>query len=262
MGFGRTRRVPLSCIVAAALVLASFDVRADGPREGAGANAEKARELARESADAYRHGDFARAIARLREAYALDPQPVLLYNEARAHEGLGETDAAIASYEQYLHDEPAARDRGSIEQRLVTLRRQRDERAALERARTEPSPAAAPPVAPPPPQPPPTSRDEGASVHGPMPWVVGGIGVAGIGAGAVFGMLALSRKDDAVGSPVQRDAIDLKNDATNLATVSTVSFIVGGVLAAVGVGWWLVESRASSRSAQRTSAAWRSVFVP
>lgn len=209
--------------------------------------ADKARaaDLFKKSADAYRQGDFKRAIDLLDEAYALDPQPVLTYNRARAAEGLGNVDAAITGYEKFLADEPKAPDRGAIEQRVATLKRQRDERAALERdrdaRRDEPVPVPVPTPAPephtsaPPPEPPPPRT------HTPLPYVVAGVGAVGLVTGAIMGSLALSKKDDAVAEPVQQKSMDLKDSADGLATTSTVFFIVGGVLVAAGVAWWIVD---------------------
>src|SRR5688572_14968776 len=65
-------------------------------------NQSQAAELFKKSVDAYRRGAFKEAIDLLNEAYALDAQPVLLYNLARAHEGLGDLDLAISTYEKYL----------------------------------------------------------------------------------------------------------------------------------------------------------------
>lgn len=241
-------------VLATALVLvstASIDAgaqeRAPSSRPAPSA-ADKARaaDLFKKSADAYRQGDFKRAIDLLDEAYALDPQPVLTYNRARAAEGLGNVDAAITGYEKFLADEPKAPDRGAIEQRVATLKRQRDERAALERdrdARREepvvpvPTPAPEPHTSAPPPEPapPPPPR------HTPLPYVVAGVGAVGLVTGAIVGSLALSKKDDAVAEPVQQRSMDLKDSADGLATTSTVFFIVGGVLVAAGVAWWIVD---------------------
>src|SRR6187551_664805 len=100
MGLGGTRRAPrVHVVVFSALLGALWTAHAPmtlaqaPPRkEASAADVEKARELAKKSADAYRRGDFNEALTLLTEAYALERQPVLLYNKARAHEGLGNTD--------------------------------------------------------------------------------------------------------------------------------------------------------------------------
>lgn len=209
------------------------------PPPSAAAHA-RAAELFKKSVETYRSGDFNKTIDLLNEAYALEPQSVLLYNLARAHEGIGNNDAAIETYEKFLAQEPNAKDRGAIEQRLATLRRQRDERLALEKRSTaQPTPQ---PVEPPPVERAPHRRSV-------LPYVVGGVGVAGLAAGAVFGLMANSKRDDAVAAPGQRDAIDLEDQAKSRATLSNVSFVVGGVLLAAGVTWWVLDLGASKKSA-------------
>src|SRR4051812_34911731 len=118
MGSRRTRSALAAATFAACLVTLSPVARAQrhpaakGTKEAANPNKTHAAELFKKSADAYLRGDFGQAIALLDEAYALDPQPVLIYNKARAHEGLGHVDEAIALYEKYLVEEPASPDRG------------------------------------------------------------------------------------------------------------------------------------------------------
>jgi tetratricopeptide (TPR) repeat protein len=227
--------------------LASAPAAAQGAAKDPTSSADKARaeELFKKSVESYRTGDFKQAIELLDAAYAIDPQPVLIYNRARAEEGLGRLDEAIAGYEHFLTLEPGAPDRGAIEQRLTTLRRQRDERAALEKERESraQAPAAAPASSAG------TGHEPSQSARSPnvLPYVVAGAGVAGVAAGAIFGVLAVSRKDDAVAEPVQQKAIDLKDDADGLATLSTVGFIVGGILVAAGVTWWVLDRQSSSK---------------
>jgi tetratricopeptide (TPR) repeat protein len=199
----------------------------------------RAAELFKKSVETYRSGDFKQTIDLLNEAYALEPQPVLLYNLARAQEGIGNNDAAIETYEKFLAQEPNAKDRGAIEQRLATLRRQRDERLALEKRSA--AQATAQPVEPARPERPPHKRSV-------LPYVVGGVGVVGLAAGVVFGLTANSKRDDAVAAPGQREALGLEDDAKSSATLSTVSFVVGGVLLAAGATWWLLDLNASKQT--------------
>jgi tetratricopeptide (TPR) repeat protein len=248
MGSRRTRKALLALLLGTSTCLAVESVETSARAEpapvtqpttppSAAAHA-RAAELFKRSVDTYRSGDFKQTIDLLNEAYALEPQAVLLYNLARAHEGIGNSDAAIETYEKFLAQEPNAKDRGAIEQRLVTLKRQRDERLALEKksaAQGAPQPAA------PPPEPPRHSRSV-------LPYVVGGVGVAGLAAGAVFGVMANSKRDDAVAAPGQRDAIDLEDQAKSRATLSNVSFVVGGVLLAAGVTWWVLDLNASKKT--------------
>jgi len=196
-------------------------------------NKARAAELYKTGADAYLRGDFATAITILDEAYQLDPQPVLLYNRAKAHEGLGHLDEAISLYEQYLTEEPSSPDRGAIEQRLATLKKQREERAAMEKERQAVEKERAERAAQPPP-PAPQKRSV-------LPYVVAGVGVAGVVAGGVFGILAKGKEDDAKGQLTQREAISDRDSGSTLATVANVSFIAGGVLIVAGAVWWALD---------------------
>jgi tetratricopeptide (TPR) repeat protein len=257
MGSWVTRSVVGTAIVLTCMVGHPADSHAQHhPPAKAAANPNKTRatELFKKSAEAYLRGDFAQTIALLDEAYALDPQPVLVYNKARAHEGLGHLAEAIELYEKYLAEEPASRDRGAIEKRLVALRQQRDERGAVEkersvveqeRAEVEKERATQTSTTAPPPEPP-----RRRSV---VPYVVMGVGAAGLASGTVFGLMALSREDDATAEPTQQKSVDLRDKGATFATVSNISFIAGGVLVAAGAVWWFVDGRSSRRSGSSTA---------
>ena len=110
-----------------------------------------------------------------------------------------------------------------------------------------PPPPVAPPVAPPPdPEPtptaPPPAPPDEADSAGPSPifWVALGLGGAGLVVGAVTGGIAMSQGSDLQdrcpdNQCLRSDAEDDLNSANSIATVSTISFIAGGVLTAVGV---------------------------
>lgn len=80
--------------------------------------------------------------------------------------------------------------------------------------------------------------------------IVGGVGVAGLVVGSIFGAEALSKNSSAnsghcgssFGGTNQCDStgVGLRNDAVSAGNVSTIAFIAGGVLAAGGVTLWLV----------------------
>lgn len=62
-------------------------------------DAEKVERLFAEGAALYRAGKYRPAIEKFDEAYAIYPEPNLLYNKARAHEALGEIEQAMAAYQ-------------------------------------------------------------------------------------------------------------------------------------------------------------------
>jgi hypothetical protein len=99
--------------------------------------------------------------------------------------------------------------------------------ATAEAGAHEPSPSEAP-------------RERGTRTLG---WVVGAIGAGVLGAGAGFGLRAMSLQSQADPShcPARmcdREGKALIDDAQTAATISTIGFIVGGV--GIGAGAWLI----------------------
>ncbi len=229
------------------------------PTGAASANRTRAADLFKKSSDAYLHGDFATAIKLLDEAYAIDPQPVLVYNMARAHEGLGHVDEAVRLYERYLSEDPNSSDRGAIEQRLATLHRQQEERKRLEKEKADVETQRAQQQQQqqaieqreretrnaPPPEPP---RERSV-----LPYVVAGVGAAGVATGAVFGFLALDKEDAGTRAASLKDAIEARDTGKTFATLSNVSFIMGGLLVAGGAVWWVLDGKASNQRRGMTS---------
>ena len=91
-------------------------------------------------------------------------------------------------------------------------------------------------------------------------YVLLGVGVVGLGAGTIFGLMASSRwnssqKECSVAScPDHDSAVSDKNSATSSALVSTVSFIAGGAaLTAGAVLYFTAPSRSSSGAAVELS---------
>lgn len=243
MRFRRTTIAVFWSTIAVGMIAAPAPAFAqDKPAKGSAAASSKAQasDLFKKGADAYMRGDFQASIDFLDQAYALDPQPVMIYNKARAQEGLGKTDEAIALYEQYLNQDPNTPDRGAIEQRLTTLKKQRDEKAALQKSQADAEKERAERAAHPPP--PPHKRSS-------LPYVVAGVGIAGIGTGVVFGVLAKSKESDGNGAKTQKDAIDSRDTGSTFATVANVAFIAGGVLVAAGAVWWALDRPSRSQVA-------------
>ena len=198
-------------------------------------------ELFKQSRAAYRQGKFREAAGLLRKAYVLDPAPTLLYNLARALESDGDFEGAVKAYRDYLAADPNAEDRAAIQQRIENLQTQLAERQELERRLAEerakraappPAPAAAARATPAP-----------AEARGPVvvPWVVAGLGGAGIVAGAVLGGLAKGKHGEAEDAPVQADAVTLDDEARGLARGANIALVAGGAVAAGGLIWGLVR---------------------
>jgi tetratricopeptide (TPR) repeat protein len=203
---------------------------------------EKALELFRQSEEEYRQGRFDEAAKLLEEAHRLHDEPVLLYNLARAYEGMGEREKAVDAYQRFLQRSPDTKDKGAIEKRIQTLNKEiadqrqlQSEKQQLEKEKGREK------TAPPPVKPPPESS---SPFPGIWPWVTAGAGVALIGTGGVFGVLAQSKRDDADADPEHKSSRRTFRDAESLATTANVFFIVGGVVAAGGVTWIVLSTGA------------------
>lgn len=227
------------CTVVLALSLASGGVaRAD---DNDARNAQ-ALDLFEKSEVAYDTGRFADAIALLRRSYELKKEPVLLYNLGRAYEGLGDLGAAAQSYEAFLAAQPNTQDRGALERRIATLRRQLAERDALRKQALE------------------RSNQERPSAPSAVPWVVVGVGAAGLAAGGFFGLMAKKRNDDAKSDPTYVGADRLQSQAKSFATVANVCFVAGAVVLVTGVVWGIFDVSASKKRSAMILAPGSFVF--
>jgi tetratricopeptide (TPR) repeat protein len=191
-------------------------------------NTQRAVILFEESETAYNEGRFEEAAAMLRRAYDLHPDPTLLFNLARAEEGMGDLTGAIDTYERYITAAPDAPDAGAIRARIETLRRQREQLSNAATPTEEPEVVeeeSETPVA-----------DDGPGID-PLPWIVAGGGAAVAGIGIVFGVLSQSKASESVGEPVQATAFDLHSQASTFATLANVFIIAGSVIAVGGVVW-------------------------
>jgi tetratricopeptide (TPR) repeat protein len=234
--------------LALALALSATVAHADAKKD-------KALALFEKSDKAYKDGNFEQAVKLLEEAYGLYPEPLLLYNLGRAQEGLGDLPGAVASYERYLADGKQIQDRGAIERRLETLKAQlasRDEeqkrlaeeeakrkqaeedrkRAEAERLRLEEAARA----------------NQRSPLEAWGPWITIGTGGALLATGFYFGARSSSTHDDAVASPVQRDALELQQSAEHSATIANVMFVIGGVAIAGGIGWKIYQWRTGTET--------------
>ncbi len=69
----------------------------------------------------FREKKFADAIREFNKAYRLDPNPVLVFNMARAFEELKDYGSAIEFYKKYLEMAPAAPDQGEVNNSIRAL---------------------------------------------------------------------------------------------------------------------------------------------
>ena len=80
----------------------------------------------------------------------------------------------------------------------------------------------------------PTGAAEASGVWKTIGWVLGGIGVVGLGVGTAFGLVAMGDKNGAHCDASNACDTGPLNSAKSAATVSDVGLIVGGVLVAGG----------------------------
>jgi serine/threonine-protein kinase len=103
-------------------------------------------------------------------------------------------------------------------------------------------------VAPPVEQPSPASAPHPSGTQRALALVAGGAGLVGIGTGAVFGLIAQSKNDEALKPANCRTSmyctpagLQLTSDAKDAANVSTIAFGVGAAAIAVGAVLWLTS---------------------
>jgi tetratricopeptide (TPR) repeat protein len=256
-------------LLALATLFSSPPARAD--------DASRFKELVKQATDAFGRGDFERAIDLCNEAFAIKPNPRLLYNRARAEEALGNAQQAIADYELYLEREPQTEDRGIIEGRIKALRAQlaESERLAGERAQSAGKKTEARAhyrryleLAPnardkkeiehrlweldhPPPPKKSAAPAQSSGGAGPGPWITVAVGGAVLTGGTVFGLLSRQKYDDAKNASSGKRGADLRSDGDRFTTFANVGFVAGGVIALSGFTWLLL----SPSSSKKTSAA-------
>lgn len=167
------------------------------------------------------------------------------------------------------HVEASAPDKKSFK---TTVKIARDGESAevtipkLESMQPEPS-ASAPPAAPPPSTPAaaPRPRDDGSGQRT-VGLIVGGVGAAGLAAGAITGFMAIGKSNDAKaicatdGPCASREAVDAADNAKTMGLISTVGFIAGGALLATGAVLYVtapsaepLRGSAGSRTALRVA---------
>jgi tetratricopeptide (TPR) repeat protein len=196
------------------------------------AGAETAVEHSAKARAAYERGDFREAIARYEQAYALDKNPTLLFNLGRCYEALATKDdlrVAVEKYEAYLAGSKEASDRAAVERRIEALREQ------IRVLENQAAPPPAPPAPPPEPEPIPPREPMIA------PWVIAGVGGAGITAAIAVGFVAKGKNDDAQATTSGRQAMDLQDEAGAYGIASNVAFAVGGAMLAAGAIWGIVD---------------------
>ncbi len=232
--------------LALCVLMASSLAAAANPKAGA---------LAREAEQLYREAKFTQAADLLRQAYDVEPNPKFLFNRARALEQAGDTAVALETYREYI-----ALPADETEPELVI----RAQETIDERTRPKDAPRKAAPTHASPPSTKPTKEavptttakavgDQPAKDHpvsnnttvavptaptgrSKVPaLVVSGLGVAALGVGVTFGLLANGARAQFSTATTLRGKIEFEAATRRDALVADLSLLVGVAAATVGI---------------------------
>jgi tetratricopeptide (TPR) repeat protein len=244
-----------------AMMLATQAAEPAPPAASASTTQADVERLFAEGAALYRGGKYRAAVDKFEEAYALFPEPNLLYNMARAYEALGEVDQALTKYRLCVsHPRGSEELKAKAAAKVAVLTAAKASGAAstgptpgvVSPAPTPDSgaPSATPSAAPaaaassaPPAAPPSTSS---FPVWGVAGGVSAGVGViAAVAGGVAYAVGAsthaaleedLARTDvNGVLSVTRAEAEQALADGTNQKTAGVALLVTGGALVAVSV---------------------------
>lgn len=208
----------LLVVALVALPLAAFA----GPKEK-----QQAQEHIQKATEAHQAEKYDVALTELEAAYALDPQPDLLYAIGQVHVKLDQCEKAIESYEKFIATNPPEEPTAAANEAIDTCKTQI--------AAQTPPPAPEPTPQPPPPAPPP--QPEG------RPFYTDIVGSALVGGGLVSSVVGIvlytnarGTLDDAEAAPTYSEHERLVDDARTKRNIGVVFGAVG--VAAIGVGVW------------------------
>jgi hypothetical protein len=209
-------------------------------------------ELSEEARARYDEGNFARALSLFNQAYANEADPNLLFNVARCHERLGQTNEALDKYEAFLASrdgDPTGRERAEAARRDLRAKREAASgaTAAPSGSRHTFDSAEA------------TSEPPLASSSSLTPWLLLGAGVAAVASGAVVHSLGVGDHHDVEEQPgygdpsrvapmTQREAKDHVESGKHKKLVGGLLLGGGGALIASSALLFLFADRAEAPS--------------
>jgi len=214
-------------LVVAALVAGPHIASADSKAE-AKQHVEKAMRL-------HEEGKLAETLDELKTAYALDPQPDLLYAMGQIHVGLGQCTQAITYYERYLATKPDPGTANAAREAIDACKK--NPSRVVDDKPPEPEPVKPEPKVEPAAMPPPTKEPTTAAS---APFYRDFLGDALVGLGIAGGILGVveyhaattdrSNADHAATYQAYSDLID------RAKSKQTIAIIAGGAGAALVVG--------------------------
>lgn len=190
------------------------------------------------------------AIESFRRAYAMRPQPELIYNIARVYERSVQREEAIQEYERFLSlpnttatlraraatSLEALRTEMAVLERAERPQQERDNQDANSGASSGGTGGGTPPPPPPPVDPEPSNA--GAVIG----WLLVGSGAAALITGGVLGGLALSAEGNAEGASSLQEFQDEEESASSLALGADILFGAGGALAIAGIVMLIIRT--------------------
>lgn len=233
------------CVVLVASLLPFGAFAASNPREF--------NRLVKQAERLYEAGKYQEAAERLIEAYVYQPHPRLIYNIARAYDQAGELTLSLEYYQRYLSSKEGAdpmllkrsalsidRIRGLMRQReqaseekerlseQATLAQKRAAEEAEAKRRAEEAlrqreVAAA------------EARKKARSRNRILAFGLGGVALAGLGTGTVFGLQANGSKAQFTGAQTVDDKLAFQKQTQGQALVADIGFGAGVVAALAAV---------------------------
>lgn len=221
----------ISWTLAAAVATTMLVPKAALAQEASEADRAAALALAVEAHECFEAGEPEAAVELLLRARTLYREPLLLYNLARAYEAQGQETEALAAYEGYVAEQPAAEDRAAVEVRIGSLRETIAERERLGRERESERRRRA------------QAEERAAAAEGSSPstWVLGATGATTLATGTAFAVVAVTERDNAAADPVHATTVTRMEEARTYATVANVLFVAGGVVLGAGLVWLIVD---------------------
>jgi len=222
--------------------------------------------LTEQASEKYSEGDYDGAIALFERAYALDPEPNILFNIGRIYEESGNYEDAIVYYERFISEpqvdldaKQVALDRRDLAQAVVEIQKKPTKGAEPEtpvETPVETPTETTPPVETTTPEEPAETERKPRNMR-PIGYGFLGVGAAALIGGAIVGGLAKGAETDFHNATSVGEARDFKTRGTNLAPAADGLFIAGGILAAAGIVMLLVPQR--GKKAKRRE---RAMFTP
>lgn len=244
------------CMVALGILVAFHGVaRAEGTQDAEATQVARAESFASAAFDAYSHQEYQRAVALYLQALEAAPSSDILYNLARIYDTrIKDRKRAIEYYTRYVADPGANPERlQACGERLALLREQQKIADAVSQEAPVASTAGSNPSSAP-------QRSEsndrssvGLTNAQILGIVIAGAGIAGLGVGVGFGLAAKSDADvahmDCTGNEcATQRGVDAARHGSEMAMISTISFVAGGALVAGAAALLLLGGHARARA--------------